>query len=142
MWYVALVFFVILGPLIFWLMWREDFDGMQSEWRYYRACKSRQPLSLDDFYAEFFASSGIEKSTIGGLKEIVAELYGVQGPLIRPEDNYPRIFDADDELIEAIEGRFGIAMKNDDLSRIDGSFNSIARYVQFRLNPVPGPNGT
>ena len=139
MWYVALVFMVTLGPLIFWLMWREDFDGMQSEWRFHRDCKTRQPLSLDDFYVQFYASSGIEKGTIGSLIEECTKLYGVKRELIRPEDNYPRIYGADEELIEAIEARFGIDIKNDDLSQINGTFDSIARFIQDRLNAVNKP---
>ena len=142
MFWCALAFIAIISPLIFWLMWREDFDGMQSEWRYYRACKSRQPLSPDEFYEEFYLSSGIEKCTVAGLSEVCVEVYGVKAELIRPEDNYPRAYDGDDELIEAIEARFGIDVKSDDLSAIDGTFDSLARYVQSRLRQPSEPRRT
>lgn len=139
MWYVLALLAAILGALVFWIMWREDFDGMRSEWRYYRDRKSRKPLSLDDFYERYYTSSNIEKGTIEQLAEVCAELYRVKTELIRPDDNYPRIFGCDEELIDAIESRFGIAMKDDDLSQIDGTFDSIARYLQSRLDQPSEP---
>jgi len=130
-----LLFLVIASPIIWWLMWREDFDGMQSEWRYNRERKTRDFLSPTQFYERYYKSSGVQKETIVRLLALHAEFLEVEPELIRPHDNYPRISSgADDgEFIARIESEFGIQIPLDDLAMIDGSFDSIAKYLDHRL---------
>src|SRR5260370_19588458 len=40
----------VVGPLVIWLMWREDFHGIASAYRYRRTLKLRDPLSSNEFY--------------------------------------------------------------------------------------------
>jgi hypothetical protein len=131
-----LMYVLVASPIIWWLMWREDFDGIRSEWFYNRERKRRQFLSPQQFYDQFYRSQGIKKETILRLLELHAEVWEVEPGLIRPHDNYSRIYGgADDgELIDRIKSDFGVAIPQEDLPTIDGSFDSIARYVDARLS--------
>ena len=134
---LLLVFAAIALPLIWWLMWREDFDGTQSEWRYRRECKNRDYLSPIQFYEQFYESTDIQQDTVLRLLSLHADFWQVDSRLIRPHDDYCRIFGNafDAEFIDKIESEFGICIPDNDLTKLDGTFDSIARYVDMRVKP-------
>lgn len=112
-------------------MWWEDFDGMQSEWRYRRERKTRERLSPAQFYERFYRSTDVREEIVLRLLSLHADFWKVESELIRPHDNYVRISGCVDEaeFVRAIESAFGIAISESDSQTIDGSFDSIARYV-------------
>ncbi len=124
-----------LAALVWYAMWREDFDGMRSSWRFHRELKKRQPLTFDEFYRRFYQASEIDEQIVRRMLELHLEVFDVKPTLMRPEDNLSRIFEFpfDVELIERIEEEFGFTFGSDDLATLDGSFDSLTRYVDARL---------
>jgi hypothetical protein len=136
---VFFAYLAIASPIIWWLMWREGFEGMQSEWRYNRERKTRRFLSPRQFYDQFYKSSGVKKETLYRLLALHAEVWKVEAELIRPHDNYPRIFDGLEdvgEFVRRIQSEFGFTIPEEDYPTIDGSFDSLARYVDARLSKL------
>ena len=134
---LLLILAAIVMPLMWWLMWREDFDGTQSEWRYRHECKSRDYLSPIQFYEQFYQPTDVQEDSVLRLLSLHADFWQVDPRLIRPHDDYCRIFGNafDAEFIYKIESEFGISISDDDLATLDGTFDSIARYVDMRVKP-------
>ena len=120
---------IVFSPLLWWIMWREDFDGMRTE----SQIKRRSKLTVDIFYEQFYAGSDIPKSTIVRLLEITAEQFGVDRGQIRPDDNFLRstLGDTMFYVIEISE-EFGIPDRISDGDQNDGTFDNIARWVTPR----------
>lgn len=133
---IFLAVVVSLSPIIYWLMWREDFEGMRSEWQFNRECKRRDRLTSGEFFDHFYGASGVPKDVIARLLELHARIWGVDSELIRPQDNYPQItghfVDAESTFL-AFAMEFGIEIPGTDVSRISGTFDSFARYLSERL---------
>jgi hypothetical protein len=127
----------VLSPLIIWLMWREDFDGIASECRYRRALKLRDALTAHEFYGRFYERAGIDSEIVSRLLVVIADFYQVDATTIRPEDNLPAIdgHACDDELVDRLEQEFRIQVPMDDWPGIDGSFDSLVRYIDARKAP-------
>ena len=128
-----LLFLAIASPLIGCLMWREDFDGMRSEWRWRRERKKRKRLSVQQFCQQFYLTSGVSEQIIARLLALQANYWKIDAALIRPEDDYPRVFGDDGAFVKRIELEFDITIADRDLEKVDGSFDSIARYIASRV---------
>lgn len=128
-WY-SLLFMIVWGPILWWLMWREDFDGMKTE----SQMKRRPKLTLDEFHNQFYADSDICKSTISRLLDITAEQFGIHRGQIRPDDNFLQttlggsIF-----YVIEISEEFGIPDRISEGGEMDGTFDNIARWVSHRM---------
>jgi hypothetical protein len=129
----VLLYLVIASPLIGWLMWREDFDGMRSEWLWRLERKKRKPLSTQQFYEQFYRTSGVSEQIVARLLALQANYWKIDAAIIRPEDDYPRIFCDDGEFVKRIESEFEVTIADRDLEQVDGSFDSIARYIDSRV---------
>jgi hypothetical protein len=130
---IVCLYFLIALPIIWWLMWREDFDGMQSEWRHKQDLKTREALTPDQFYERFYASAGVKRDIVHRALKLHACFWEVDAELIRPQDDYLRINGGDgSEWIEEIEVAFGLTIPDSDLEMILGSFDSVVRYVDAR----------
>ena len=134
-WVVFLAFAAVVGPIIYWLMWREDFDGIQSEWRYKRELKQRDRLSLDEFYEQFYKSSGVDRELVVRMVQVFADAYLVDAQYIRPHDNYSGITAGtmDEDFIAKVRSELHIALDSEDAPVLDGSVDSIIRYLDSRL---------
>jgi hypothetical protein len=133
-----LIFLIVALPLIWWLMWREDFDGIQSEWRFKQDLKKRQRLSSSEFYENYYRTSGVDSELVSRLLRLFADQVSIDPGLIRPTDNYFRIYDSDaTEFLEALRGGFGVSFSDRELEDIEGSFDSIVFAVHRRLKPQP-----
>jgi hypothetical protein len=128
-----LLFLAIASPLIGWLMWRADFDGMRSEWLWRRERKKRTPLSVQQFYEQFYRTSGVSEQIVARLLALQANYWKIDAALIRPEDDYPRTFGDDGEFVKQIESEFDLTIADCDLEKVDGSFDSIAKYIDSRM---------
>ncbi len=127
----ALTFAVLISPLIGWLMWLEDFDGWRSDRVYRRELRQRDRLTPHQFYERFYGTSGIDERLVVDFIDFNARFWGVDSERMRPEDNYPAIDGhcQDDEFIKAVERAFGVSIPVEDYPEIDGSFDSIIRYI-------------
>jgi hypothetical protein len=123
------------APVIIWLMWREDFDGIASDWHYRRSLKSREPLSAALLYERFYQIGGTDRDIVYRLLTLHAKFWAVDGALIRPEDNYCRIGGCEDEFVGEIEREFGVKVADEDWATIDGTFDSFVRYLRDRAKP-------
>lgn len=122
---------VCFGLLLWWIMWREDFDGMRTQSHMER----RPKLTADEFYNQFYANSDISQSTINRLLEITAEQFGVHRGQIRPDDNFLQTTLGDTiYYVTEISEEFGIPDQIVDNGEIDGTFDEIARWVTRRMN--------
>lgn len=131
------VFAIVSAPVIYWLMWCEDFDGIASTGRYRRALKSRKPLSPKEFYQEFYSEAGIDRGLVERFLNLTAEFWTVDRSMIRPEDNFCAMngHDFDDEFIEKLKAEFAVELSDQDRSGVDGSFDSIVRWVGRATTP-------
>lgn len=120
---------IFFGPFLWWLMWREDFDGIRTE----SQMKRRPKMTLDEFYNQFYADSDISKSTISRLLDITAEQFGIDRGQIRPADNFlqTNLGDTIYYVIEISE-EFGIIDRVSD-DDVDGTFDNVARWVTRQL---------
>lgn len=130
---IYFLLFLAIASLIWWLMWREDFDGTQSEWLWRRELKKRKPLSVQQFYQQFYRTSGVSEQIVARLLALQANYWKIDAALIRPEDDYPRVFGDDGAFVKRIEVEFDITIADHDLEKVDGSFDSIARYIDSRM---------
>lgn len=130
---IHFLLFLAIASLIWWLMWREDFDGTQSEWLWRRELKKRKPLSVQQFYQQFYRTSGVSEQIVARLLALQANYWKIDAALIRPEDDYPRVFGDDGAFVKRIEVEFDITIADHDLEKVDGSFDSIARYIDSRM---------
>ncbi len=127
-WFFVLPIFI--GPLLLWLMWREDFDGMKTESR----MKRRPKLTLDEFYAQFYSESEISKSTIARLLDITADQFGIHQGQIRPDDNFHQTnLGATIYYVMDIAEEFEIPDRISDGDKFDGTFDNIARHIAHQL---------
>lgn len=130
---IYFLLFLAIASLIWWLMWREDFDGTQSEWLWRREPKKRKPLSVQQFYQQFYRTSGVSEQIVTRLLALQGNYWKIDAALIRPEDDYPRVFGDDGAFVKRIEVEFDITIADHDLEKVDGSFDSIARYIDSRM---------
>ena len=131
-WYFFL-FMIFFGPLLWSIMWREDFDGMKTE----SQMRRRNELTVDEFYDQFYADSDLSKSTISRLLNITAEQFGIKRGQIRPEDNFLQTALGDTiYYVVEISEEFRIPDRITDGDKIDGTFDNIARWVAHQLKCV------
>ena len=71
-WWFA-VYMIIATPVIWWQLWRDNFDGMRTEYE----IKKRPKLEFDEFYARFYSESGILQSTVASMLAITSEQFGI-----------------------------------------------------------------
>lgn len=132
---ICLLLFAALAAVIWLAMWYEDFDGMRSSWRFYREVKKRSPLEFEEFYREFYAGSGVDEQIVRRMLEVHGGFASVKPERIRPDDNFARVFDLPfDEVLQDIEEEFAIRFRDEDLPNLDGSFDSLVRYVARRVD--------
>ena len=123
------------GFLIWYAMWREDFEGLRSASRYRRDLANREPMDEEAFFEHFYAGSRIDKELVYRFLRFQADFWSVPVELIRPHDDYNLIMgdgDADD-FISALEREFSIHVSNDDCQELNGTFDSLVRFLASKL---------
>jgi acyl carrier protein len=92
----------------------------------------KQP-ELDDqaFYEAYYAGGGIPEDIPIRIRKVYAEQLGACWKGVRPGDNVgDAIPDLDlAELLYDIEDEFGIKFPDDDVKKMDGTFDAIVRYI-------------
>ncbi len=129
-WWFA-VYMINATPVIWWQLWRDNFDGMRTEYE----IKKRPKLEFDEFYARFYSESGILQSTVASMLAITSEQFGIPTGCIRPDDNFLQTDLADTMwYIVEISEEFGIPKaRQDELEVLDGTFDNIVHYIDREL---------
>lgn len=101
-----------------------------SERTFHRTLKRRDPMDDMTFYESFYASTDVPADIPRRLRPIYANFFGIDEARLWPTDRPPEIVDVDTvDLLREIEIEFDVSMSDADAERIDGSFDSIVRYL-------------
>jgi hypothetical protein len=104
--------------------------SFRSERMYRRELAERGSLNGDEFYKQYYADSGIPEDVPGRLRPIYSRFFDIEDGKLRPHDRPPEMNDLDTvDLVREIEAEFQIAISDKDAEQIDGSFDSIVRYL-------------
>jgi acyl carrier protein len=91
---------------------------------------------LDDqaFYKACYDGSGIPEDIPGRVRKVYVEQLGDCWKAVRPRDSvcsaYPDLDLA--ELLYEVEDEFGIKIPDEDMKRMDGTFDAIVRHVALQ----------
>ncbi|TWT55543.1 hypothetical protein KOR42_26700 [Thalassoglobus neptunius] len=124
-------FFFIIGPIIHWLMWREDFDGIQSEFRHRQILKTRLPIQPEQFFDRFYATSNLDRDFVIAFLKFYSHFWNADIQLVRPSDNHFAIDGhcSNDVFFANLHEQFHVSFSDEDISQIDGTFDSLIRSV-------------
>ena len=95
--------------------------------------------STDDqaFYEAHYGGSGIPEDIPIRVRKVYVEQLGDCWKGVRPDDNvcesYPDLDLA--ELLYEIEDEFGIKIPEEEMRKMDGTFDAIVRYVALQRHP-------
>ncbi len=114
-------FLALLGDLIFHAS-RSPFE---------RELAGRPQPDDRDFYEAHYGGSGIPEDIPVRIRKVYVEQLGACWMGLRPDDN---VCESDPdlpfaELLYEIEDEFGIKIPDEDMKRMDGTFDAIVRYV-------------
>lgn len=100
------------------------------ERRFRRELAQRGPLDDDQFFQAFYARSEVEPDIPRRLRPIYCQFFDMDVTKLRPLDRPPEICEIDtSELVHYVEAEFGTTISDKDAEQIDGSFDSIVRYI-------------
>jgi hypothetical protein len=104
-----------------------------NERKFRREFAQREPLDDARFFNEFYAATNVAADIVCRLRPIYCSHLDLEIGKLRPQDRPPEIVELDGiELIQDIEAEFGVTISDKDAEHIDGSFDSIARYLASR----------
>ena len=107
---------------------------MPSHSRFERELLSRPQLDDQAFYEAYYGGSGIPEDIPIRVRKVYVEQLGDCWKGVRPEDNvceaYPDLDLA--ELLYEIEDEFGIKIPDEEMKKMDGTFDAIVRYVALQ----------
>ena len=100
------------------------------ERKFRRELRARIPLDDDQFSFQFYADTDVPADIVRRLRPIYCRFFDIEPAKLRPLDRPPEMDDLDTvDLIRNIEAEFSLVISTGDAERIDGSFDSIARYL-------------
>ncbi len=100
------------------------------ERRFRREIAERESLDDARFLQEFYADRQIPSDIPLRLRPIYCKFFEIEVGKLRPQDRPPEIVELDTvDLIRDIETEFGVKISDEDAEQIDGSFDSIVRYL-------------
>jgi acyl carrier protein len=103
------------------------------EQQFRREFSQRQLLDDGRFFDEFYAHTNVPAEIVRRLRPIYCKFFDLEVGKLRPQDRPPEIADLDMiDLVQAIETEFGVTISDNDAEHINGSFDSIARYLAER----------
>jgi hypothetical protein len=102
--------------------------------RFVRELTERPVLDDPEFYQAYYQGSGIPPAIPSRVRAVYARELGPRWQAVRPEDRandfLPDLDWAD--LVFAVGRKFGLAIPLDDMIAMDGTFDSLVRYVAAR----------
>ncbi|MBI3467668.1 MAG: acyl carrier protein [Planctomycetes bacterium] len=122
----AVVGFCLFVAIASWLSFAPDR-------RFRRELAGRAPLDDEQFFAKFYAGTRVDPDVPRRLRPIYCEVFGIDVEKMRPTDRPPLVCEIDtSELVTDIEQEFGVAISDEEAEGIDGSFDSIVRFLSER----------
>ena len=104
------------------------------EFAFQRELKQRRPLDDVQFYRTFYADTSVPDDIPRRVRPIYCDYFNLEMAQLRPWDRPPEITERDtSDLVRKIEAEFGITIHDKDAENIDGSFDSIVKYLAARL---------
>jgi|GEM_PF-5553243 len=126
---------LIILPAVYWLMWREDFSGIRSEWYYRQELKQRAPMSAEQFHRLYYAASGIPAELVERFRRFMGKCWGVEAARLLPEDDFVRMHGVDiTDFVGDLEEEFRVQIPEGELSTLDTSFDGLLRRIHVALN--------
>lgn len=114
---------VLVGSIVAWI-------SMAPERRFRREVASRAPLDEAEFIRQFYADGSVPADIVVRLRPIYCRYFDIEIGKLRPTDRPPEIVELDTvELVRKIEREFSLTIPDRDAENIDGSFDSIVRYL-------------
>jgi hypothetical protein len=105
------------------------------ERRFHRQYAARPRLDDDQFFQAYYAESDVSLDIVRRLRPIYAGFFELDPTQLHPLDRPPELIELDTaDLLESIEKEFRVSMNDSDAEQLDGSFDSIARYLARHAN--------
>ena len=102
--------------------------------RFERELESRPQLDDQAFYEAHYGGSGIPEDIPIRVRKVYVEQLGDCWKGVRPDDNacqaYPDLDLA--ELLYEIEDQLGITISDEEMQKMNGTFDAIVRYVAIQ----------
>jgi hypothetical protein len=106
--------------------------GSAKERAFERECQGRPEMDDTTFFKTFYEGTDVPKAIPLRLRKVWAKELGRPWTKIFPHDNPFQIFPADldmTSLVVATEREFGVVFRDEDRRKIDGSFDSVVKYL-------------
>lgn len=99
---------------------------------------SRPQLDDGAFYEACYGGSDIPEDIPGRVRKVYVEQLGDCWQGVRPGDNVCEAYADLDlaELLYKVEDEFGIKIPDEDMKKMDGTFDAIVRYVALQRHPT------
>jgi acyl carrier protein len=105
-------------------------------------CKERryeEELDDDAFYRLYYGNTTIPKDIPIRVRKVCVEQMGRRWLRVKPEDWLIENDDLDFfDLMDEIGDEFDITIPNEDIQRLDASFDSVVRHLAGRINQSGG----
>jgi hypothetical protein len=136
-----LLFATVLVPVLYYLAWREDFEGIRSRWHYANDLPFREPLSPAAFYERYYLCSGIPEDFVVRFLRFQSDYWKVDPARVLPEDDYLAMNSGLDffaDYVAAIRREFGVELREEDAddapqteegSQSPGAFDLLLRLI-------------
>ena len=108
------------------------------ERRFWREVAAREPLDDAEFYRQFYGESGVPHELVLRLLPVYCRMFHFEAGKMRPTDRTPLLIELDtSDYVRQIEQEFGLGIPDEDVEELDGSFDSIVRYLAQRRHEQP-----
>jgi acyl carrier protein len=114
------------------------------ERRFRKELAKRERIDDATFVREFYSATDVPEDIPRRLKPIFCDFFQIELGKLRPDDRPPEIVELDTiQLILDIEKEFGVSIPDKDAEQINGSFDSLVRYLASRRAlPALGDSST
>jgi hypothetical protein len=111
------------------------FRDLLKQWRFFREftrkIDARPGLDDDTFFTRFYEGTSFPRDIPIRLRKLYADSFGSRWWKVQPQDRVKEVYDDFDfeDLLCDVEKQFGITIPDRVLQSLDGSFDSIVRYL-------------
>jgi hypothetical protein len=108
------------------------------ERRFWRDVARRDTLNDEEFFRQFYGECEVPRELVLRLLPKYSREFGFDPGKLRPLDRPPALIELDTgDFIVEIEREFGLKIPDQDAEQLDGSFDSIVRYLAARMHEHP-----
>jgi hypothetical protein len=127
---------IVLGAVaVFVLGVVSDLSTTESERRFEQVVRERPLLSDDEFVAAYYSDQSVPREILIRLKTELVQTLGEEWEKVVPTDNPGLIHNEIDpwDIFCRLSRVFGVPISLEDAKSLDGSFDSMARFLACRL---------